>query len=89
MMATMRWLFIALIRVYQVVISPLLPPSCRFVPSCSAFGIEAFQVHGAWRGFFLTSRRIGRCGPWCAGGHDPVPPVGGVTLFGGRRPPPG
>ena len=66
-------LFILLIRVYQRLISPLLPPSCRFTPSCSHYGIEALQKHGLIRGSYLTINRIARCHPWSKGGHDPVP----------------
>jgi len=66
-------LFILLIRAYQRLISPLLPPSCRFTPSCSHYGIEALQKHGLIRGSYLTINRILRCHPWSKGGHDPVP----------------
>jgi len=62
------------IRFYRVAISPVLPPSCRFHPSCSAYAVEALRVHGAARGLWLAARRLGRCGPWHPGGLDPVPP---------------
>ena len=62
------------IRLYQILLSPLLGASCRFVPTCSAYGIEAIRLHGAWRGGLLTARRISRCHPWGGHGHDPVPP---------------
>ena len=65
--------FILLIRAYQSLISPLLPPSCRFTPSCSNYGIEALQKHGLIHGSYLTISRILRCHPWSKGGHDPVP----------------
>jgi hypothetical protein len=65
---------ILLIRFYQVWISPVLPPSCRFYPSCSAYAIEALRVHGAVRGSALTVWRLLRCAPWHPGGVDPVPP---------------
>ncbi|HEY1966707.1 MAG TPA: membrane protein insertion efficiency factor YidD [Pseudonocardia sp.] len=65
---------ILLIRGYQLWISPVLPPSCRFYPSCSAYAIEALQVHGAIRGIALTVWRLLRCAPWHPGGVDPVPP---------------
>ncbi|MYM41992.1 membrane protein insertion efficiency factor YidD [Duganella qianjiadongensis] len=65
-----------LVRGYQLAISPLLPPSCRFYPSCSNYALEALQVHGAGRGSLLTIKRICRCHPWNPGGHDPVPPAG-------------
>ncbi len=66
-------LFIVLIKGYQGLISPLLPPSCRFSPSCSHYGIEALQKHGLIRGTYLTINRILRCNPWSKGGYDPVP----------------
>ncbi|HET7552024.1 MAG TPA: membrane protein insertion efficiency factor YidD [Gemmatimonadaceae bacterium] len=69
----MRWLLIFLVRGYQVVISPLLPSTCRFYPSCSAYAVEALERHGAWRGIKLTLRRLGRCHPFHPGGYDPVP----------------
>ena len=69
----MRWLLIFLVRGYQVVISPLLPSTCRFYPSCSAYAVEAFERHGAWRGTKLTVRRLARCHPFHPGGYDPVP----------------
>lgn len=65
--------FILLIRFYQVCISPLKPPSCRFTPTCSAYALESFRRHGPIKGFFLTVRRIGRCHPWGVSGYDPVP----------------
>lgn len=64
----------ALIGGYQRVISPLLPPRCRFAPSCSAYALQAVTVHGALRGSWLAIRRIGRCHPFHPGGYDPVPP---------------
>jgi putative membrane protein insertion efficiency factor len=64
---------IALVRAYQLAISPLLPPACRYYPSCSAYAIEALERHGAVRGGWLALRRIGRCHPFRPGGYDPVP----------------
>ncbi|SFF25265.1 hypothetical protein SAMN04488120_101187 [Fontimonas thermophila] len=66
-------LLVGLIRVYQVLISPLLGPRCRFYPSCSHYAVEAIRVHGALRGSALTMRRILRCHPLHPGGYDPVP----------------
>lgn len=65
--------FIFLVRVYQYLLSPLLPKSCRFVPTCSAYTIEALKTHGLWRGLALSIRRILRCTPWGGSGYDPVP----------------
>jgi putative membrane protein insertion efficiency factor len=64
-----------LIRLYQLLLSPLLPVnSCRYQPSCSHYGEEAIRVHGAAKGSWLTVRRILRCHPWGGYGYDPVPP---------------
>ncbi|HLT17966.1 MAG TPA: membrane protein insertion efficiency factor YidD [Thermomicrobiales bacterium] len=62
-----------LIRFYQNAISPFLPSTCRFEPSCSQYGYEAFQTHGFFKGGYLTVRRILRCNPFHPGGYDPVP----------------
>ncbi|MFZ5776306.1 MAG: membrane protein insertion efficiency factor YidD [Thermodesulfobacteriota bacterium] len=70
----MRDICIALVRWYQLLLSPVLPPSCRFYPTCSHYAIEAFSRHGAWRGLFLTIHRLLRCHPFHPGGFDPVPP---------------
>ncbi|MFM2207993.1 MAG: hypothetical protein RL213_1968 [Bacteroidota bacterium] len=64
---------IGLIRLYQIALSPLLRPSCRFHPSCSRYGIEAIRKHGPFKGGYLTIRRLLRCHPWGGHGHDPVP----------------
>lgn len=64
---------IVLIRVYQYVLSPLMPPTCRYLPTCSAYAAEAVQRHGAFVGAWLALRRIVRCHPWGGHGYDPVP----------------
>nr|WP_205761732.1 membrane protein insertion efficiency factor YidD [Longimicrobium terrae] len=64
---------IGAIRFYQKGISPLTPPSCRFYPTCSQYGLEAMQRYGAARGGWLLVRRLARCHPLCKGGFDPVP----------------
>jgi putative membrane protein insertion efficiency factor len=61
------------IRLYQVVISPLFPPSCRFTPTCSTYALQALHRHGAAKGGWLALRRISRCHPWGSSGYDPVP----------------
>ncbi|MFC2114964.1 membrane protein insertion efficiency factor YidD [Bacteroidota bacterium] len=68
------WIAIIPIRIYQYVISPLLPISCRHIPSCSQYAIEALRTHGLIRGTYLATHRILRCNPWGTHGHDPVPP---------------
>jgi putative membrane protein insertion efficiency factor len=68
-----RVALIAALRAYQLLVSPLLPPSCRFLPSCSDYAIEAVERHGVMRGVWLALRRLGRCHPWGGSGYDPVP----------------
>lgn len=63
---------IILIRFYQQLISPLAPPSCRFVPTCSQYAIDALEIHGMIRGSYLAVRRLLRCHPFNRGGYDPV-----------------
>lgn len=61
------------IRFYQLCISPMLGPCCRFVPTCSQYAVEAVMKHGLWRGGWLALKRICRCHPWGGSGYDPVP----------------
>lgn len=68
-----RTVLVLLVRGYQVSISPLLPSSCRYFPSCSAYAIQALERHGALKGSWLAARRILRCHPFTPGGYDPVP----------------
>jgi putative membrane protein insertion efficiency factor len=68
-----RKVLIGFIRLYQLVLSPWLPTSCRFTPSCSQYGVEAIRRHGAIKGTALTLGRISRCHPWGGSGYDPVP----------------
>ncbi len=72
----MKYLLMGLIRLYQLTISKMLGPVCRYYPSCSHYGYEAMAVHGSVKGTILTTWRILRCNPWSAGGVDPVPPRG-------------
>ncbi|MCB9957102.1 MAG: membrane protein insertion efficiency factor YidD [Rhodospirillaceae bacterium] len=66
-------LLIGLVLAYRYTLSPLIGGNCRFVPTCSEYGLEAIRRHGALRGGWLTLRRLGRCRPGCAAGYDPVP----------------
>ena len=65
--------FVALIKLYQWMLSPLIGPRCRFTPTCSQYGIEALKKHGLFKGSWLTLRRIARCHPWGGHGVDRVP----------------
>lgn len=67
------WLLVALVRLYQLVVSPHLPPSCRFFPSCSHYALLALERHGAIRGTWLILKRLLRCQPFGTAGYDPVP----------------
>ena len=69
----MKYLLLGLIRIYQMRLSKVLPPSCRFYPSCSHYGYEAIERYGAIRGGWLAVKRIARCHPLNPGGYDPVP----------------
>jgi putative membrane protein insertion efficiency factor len=68
-----RRVLILLVRVWQIGPSAVMPPTCRFAPSCSAYAIEALERHGAFRGGWLTLKRLLRCHPWGGSGYDPVP----------------
>lgn len=72
-MSPLAWLLALPIRFYKRFISPLLPPACRFHPSCSSYALEALHKHGALRGVRLTVWRLLRCQPFHPGGFDPVP----------------
>lgn len=67
------------LRFYKAVVSPLLPPMCRFHPSCSVYAMGALAVHGPLKGFALAARRVSRCHPFNPGGFDPVPPRDGLS----------
>ena len=68
-----NWIFIIPVKIYQWIISPIFPQTCRFDPTCSNYMIEAIKVWGPIRGMYLGFRRIGKCHPWGGQGHDPVP----------------
>ena len=67
------YLFILLIRFYQMAISPWLPSTCRYTPTCSQYGLEAYKKYGAFKGTWLTVKRIFSCHPWGGHGYNPVP----------------
>jgi len=69
----MKRVLISLVRFYQKAISPHFPPTCRFVPTCSSYAIQAIERFGAFKGSFLAVKRILRCNPWGGHGYDPVP----------------
>lgn len=67
-------ILIGCVRFYQLAISPYLPSSCRYTPTCSTYMIQAIQIHGPFKGTWMGLQRIGRCNPWGGSGPDPVPP---------------
>lgn len=73
MMNILAGLLIKLIQAYQIMLSPLFGQQCRFYPTCSQYAIEVINKHGAFLGTYYTIRRLMRCHPWHAGGHDPIP----------------
>ena len=66
-------IFIVIIKLYQLTVSPLMNPSCRYTPSCSCYGIDAIKNHGPLKGGYLTLKRVLSCHPWGGYGYDPVP----------------
>ncbi len=68
-------ILIGIVRLYQLLVRPVLPPACRYQPTCSEYAIDALRVHGPLRGTWLALRRLSRCHPWGGAGHDPVPPA--------------
>ena len=73
MLKLITYPFILLVRLYQIAISPLKPPTCRFTPTCSSYALEALKRYGLFKGGMLAIRRIMRCHPWGGSGYDPVP----------------
>lgn len=81
----MKYLLIGLLKIYRAVISPIYGQVCRYYPSCSAYALEAVQVHGAVRGSWLAGRRLSSCHPWAAGGYDPVPGTPAADAWAAER----
>ena len=69
----MKWIFVGLIKIYQAILSPFMGPSCRHVPTCSNYTIEAIEEWGVLKGTWLGIKRISKCHPWGTSGYDPVP----------------
>ncbi len=69
----LKWIFVGLIKLYQAILSPFLGPSCRHVPTCSSYTIEAIEEWGVLKGTWLGMKRIAKCHPWGTSGYDPVP----------------
>jgi uncharacterized protein len=80
-MSFLQKILIGIVQGYRWFLSPWLGSACRFSPTCSAYALEALQMHGAGRGSYLVARRLVRCHPWCEGGHDPVPAAPSQQLF--------
>lgn len=73
MLQILSFPFIAIIKLYQLLISPWLGPSCRYIPTCSQYAVDALKKYGPLKGLWLTLKRIAKCHPWGGHGHDPVP----------------
>ncbi len=69
----LTWILIGLVKIYQWFVSPILPNSCRYYPTCSSYSIDALKKYGPFKGTWLSIRRILRCNPWGGSGYDPVP----------------
>ena len=69
-----KFLFILPVKLYQIIISPILPNACRYTPTCSVYTIQAIKIHGPLKGIWLGIKRLSRCHPWGKSGYDPVPP---------------
>ncbi len=82
----LAWVLRLPVLVWRYGIGPVMPPACRYEPSCSRYALEALAQHGALRGAWLAARRVARCHPWGGSGYDPVPPTGAGPAGAGHRP---
>lgn len=73
------WILLVPVYIYKYAISPFTPASCRHVPTCSEYAVQAIKIHGPFKGFWLATCRISKCHPWGTNGYDPVPPKSGET----------
>ncbi len=76
----LSWLLLGPVYFYKYAISPLTPASCRHIPTCSEYAVQAIKIHGPFKGFWLATKRISRCHPWGTHGYDPVPPKENVKV---------
>lgn len=74
------WILLLPVYFYKYAISPLTPASCRHVPTCSEYAVQAIKIHGPFKGFWLATRRISKCHPWGTEGYDPVPPKNQIKV---------
>ncbi len=79
LMTLLGWIVLIPVYFYKYAISPFTPASCRHIPTCSTYAVEAVKIHGPSKGFWLATKRIARCHPWGTSGYDPVPPKNGKT----------
>jgi uncharacterized protein len=74
------WIILLPVYFYKYAISPLTPASCRHIPTCSEYAVQAVKTHGPFKGFWLTTRRLAKCHPWGTKGYDPVPPKNRIKV---------
>jgi uncharacterized protein len=79
-MKFLGWILLVPVYFYRYAISPLTPASCRHIPTCSEYALQAIKIHGPFKGLWLGTRRILRCHPWGTHGYDPVPPKGKINF---------
>lgn len=80
LMKVLGWVLLLSVYFYKYAISPLTPASCRHVPTCSEYALQAIKIHGPFKGFWLAAKRISHCHPWGTHGYDPVPPANPIKV---------